>query len=167
MLLRTVAASVTRMVIFVQATALRYDPYLDFECRLSHLIPRVLTHLSRLLIGPDLITATIYWSMIEVGLGYIATNAIVVYGLVARISIRFSLRSLRSLLSLPKFSRVSSREAESNFHTDEGRRWPRDTSQLSTSAKYVGRDIEEMPLASRGIHLKQEFESTVQWTERA
>ena len=30
---RTVAASVTRMAIFVQATALRYDPYLDFECR--------------------------------------------------------------------------------------------------------------------------------------
>ena len=32
---RTVAASVTRMVIFVQATALRYDPNLDFECRSS------------------------------------------------------------------------------------------------------------------------------------
>ena len=25
------------MVIFVQATALRYDPYLDFECRLPYL----------------------------------------------------------------------------------------------------------------------------------
>lgn len=36
--LRTVAASVTRMVIFVQATALRYDVHLDFECRFAHFI---------------------------------------------------------------------------------------------------------------------------------
>ena len=100
--------------------------------------------------------------MIEVGLGFIATNLIVVYGLVAHSSIGPSLRSLRSLLSLPKFSRVSSREADSAFQTDEGRTWPRNTGQLSTSAKYVGRDIEEMPLAGRGIHLKREFGSTIE-----
>ncbi len=156
--LRTVAASVTRMVIFVQATALRYDPYLDFECRgsLHFLIA------SRLLNCVDLITAVIYWSMIEVGLGFIATNLIVVYGLLAHSSFSSSLRSLRSLLSLPRFSRISSPEMDSSLHTDEGRMWPRNAEQNYTSAKYVGRDIEEMPLASRGIHMKREFETTIE-----
>ena len=100
--------------------------------------------------------------MIEVGLGFIATNLIVVYGLLAHSSFSSSLRSLRSLLSLPKFSRVSSRENGSSFQTDEERMWPKNTGQHSTSAKYVGHDIEEMPLASRGIHLKREFETTVE-----
>lgn len=164
---RTVAASLTRMVIFIQATALRYDPHLDFECMFSCLVPCVLdvlvlqVTLEPLLTSSDLITASIYWSMIEVGLGYIATNSIVVYGLVAQFSFKSSLRSLRSLLSLPVFSRVSS-QTDNNFHTGEEGAWPRDLGQHSTSAKYAGRDIEELPLNSSGINLKQEFGSTTE-----
>lgn len=104
--------------------------------------------------------------MIEVGLGYIATNLIVVYGLVAHTSLRSSLRSLRSLLSLPKFSRVSS-HSDSTLHAEEGRVWPGKVGQLSTSAKYVDRDVEELPLTSDGIHLKHEFESTTEQSKAA
>lgn len=145
------------MVVFVQATALRYDPDLDFECRL--LLCKIA---SNMLTCPDLITASIYWSMLEVGLGYIATNLIVVYGLFARFPVRSPFRSLRSLLSLPKHSRLTSRDADIASHRDEWRTWPRETGQNSTSAKYVGRDIEEIPLASHEIHLKQEFARTVE-----
>jgi len=35
---RTAAASVTRMAVFVQATAPRYDAYVDFECKLHLLL---------------------------------------------------------------------------------------------------------------------------------
>ena len=34
---------------------------------------------------------------------------------------------------------------------------PMETSNPVTSAKYVGRDIEEVPLTDHGIHVKQEF----------
>ena len=97
--------------------------------------------------------------MIEVGLGYIATNLIVVYGLLTHTSIKSSLRSLGSLLSLSKFSRTSSRETRSESHTDEERMWSGSTGQHFT---YVGRDVEEIPLDTRGIHLKQEFKSAVE-----
>ena len=110
----------------------------------------------------DLITASIYWSMIEVGLGYIATNLIVVYGLLAYTSIKFSLHSLRSLLSLSKLSRISSQKTGGDSDTDEERMWSGSTGQHFTSANYVERDVEEMPLATRGIHLKQEFKSAVE-----
>ena len=102
--------------------------------------------------------------MIEVGLAYIATNLIVVYGLVAHTSFKSSLRSLRSLLSLNRFSRVDSR-TDSTFQAEGGRVWPKNTGQLSTSAKYVGGDVEEIPLTHNGIHLKKEFESTTERVE--
>ncbi|MCJ1380091.1 hypothetical protein MMC17_003194 [Xylographa soralifera] len=134
----TVAASVTRMAIFVQATALRYDPYLDFEY---------------------LITASMYWSMLEVGLAFIAANLIVVYGLLTRTIFSSALRSLRSLLP-SRFSRVSSREGDDTF--DRRRVWARKTGgKFSTSTEISGRDTEEVPLDSRHIHMQQEFGSRV------
>ena len=102
--------------------------------------------------------------MIEVGLAYIATNLIVVYGLVAHTSFKSSLRSLRSLLSLNRFSRVGSR-TDSTFEAEGGRVWPKNTGQFSASARYVGRDIEEIPLTRNGIHLKKEFDSTAERIE--
>ena len=115
-----------------------------------------LLHCMRLLImltRPDLITASIYWSMIEVGLGFIATNLIVVYGLLARSSMRSGLRSLRSLLSLSKLSRTSSQETGNTFHIDEERHWPRENGNYSASAKHLIRDTDEIPLNNREIRL--------------
>lgn len=97
--------------------------------------------------------------MLEVGLGYIATNLIVVYGLFAHASIRSPLRSLRSLLSLSRLTRLSSRQADSASDIEHGGTWPKETSNSVTSVKYVGRDIEEVPLAGHGIHMKKEFGS--------
>jgi len=68
------------MVIFVQATALRYDAYLDFEF---------------------LVTGGIYWSMLETGLGFIAANSIVAFKLVTKRSIPAFLRNWSSI----KFSK--------------------------------------------------------------
>ena len=115
---------------------------------------------------PDLITASMYWSMLEVGLGYIATNSIVVYGLVAHMSVKSSLRSIRSLLSLHKLDRISSRETNDTLRADEGQNWPTYTGELSTSAQYVGQDIEAMHFAGDRIHMKQEIESTMEYIER-
>lgn len=103
-----------------------------------------------------------YWSMLEVGLGFIAANLIVVYGLLANSSIGASLLSLRSLLSRSKASRVSSQEDDISLPTDKRRIWPTDTSQSLTYAEFAGRDTEEIPLDSRVIHSKHEFGSTIE-----
>ena len=143
------------MVIFVQATALRYDPYLDFECKLPHTSP-----FAPVLSPIDLITASIYWSMLEVGLGFIAANLIVIYGLMANTWFKSCVHSLRSLLSVSKFSRLSSHERDATFQTEKDRVWP-NTSQSETYVESAGRDIEEMPMNSNEIHATHEFGTTV------
>lgn len=106
--------------------------------------------------------------MIEVGLGFIATNLIVVYGLLARTSFKSSLRSLRSLLSLPRHYQLQSRDGDGTSHNDGGRTWPKAiTGQIFTSAEYARHDIEVMPLTGDGIHVKQEFGSLAEGSTRS
>ncbi|KAG4029788.1 hypothetical protein MFRU_014g00870 [Monilinia fructicola] len=80
----TIAASIVRMTVFIQATAVNYDPHADFEF---------------------ICTSGLYWSMIESGLGVIAACLPAQYGLlntkgvqsiVASVQSAISLRSMRS-----------------------------------------------------------------------
>ncbi|APA06872.1 predicted protein [Sclerotinia sclerotiorum 1980 UF-70] len=80
----TIAASIVRMIVFIQATAVNYDPHADFEF---------------------ICTSGLYWSMIESGLGIIAACLPAQYGLlntkgvqslVASVQSAISLRSIRS-----------------------------------------------------------------------
>ena len=57
-----------------------------------------------LLTGLDLDTSAMYWSILEFGLGFVAANLVVGYGLLAHSSSVSHLRSLSSML----FSRFSS-----------------------------------------------------------
>ena len=100
-----------------------------------------------------------YWSMLEVGLAFIAANLIVVYGLLTRTIFASALQSLRSLLP-SRFSRISSKDED---HTLEERKlWSTNAGKHSTSTNISGRDVEDVPpVDSRHIHMQQEFGSTV------
>ncbi|KAF7906310.1 hypothetical protein EAF00_000589 [Botryotinia globosa] len=80
----TIAASIVRMIVFIQATAVNYDPHADFEF---------------------ICTSGLYWSLIESSLGVIAACLPAQYGLlntpgvqslVASVQSAISLRSMRS-----------------------------------------------------------------------
>jgi len=140
----TVAASITRMAVFVQATALRFDADLDFEY---------------------LDTDAIYWSMLETGLGFITANCIIVFSLVAKSNLTSTFRSLRSRL----FSRSSShsgidsqREVESSYQMRRKGFSTINSANVSAAGRSVDRDIEEMPLDERHIRVETQFGSSVQ-----
>lgn len=134
----TVAASVTRMVVFVQATALRYDPYLDFEY---------------------LDTSAMYWSMLETGLGFVAANLVVVYGLLAHSKLVSYLRSLGSML-FSKFSRVESQE-DNSFQSRRVHHQGLDSANTFAYGEYDGRDT-EVPLDDFHIPVTKGLNSTVE-----
>ncbi|MCJ1238399.1 hypothetical protein MMC14_006388 [Varicellaria rhodocarpa] len=123
------------MVIFIQATALRYDPDLDFEY---------------------LDTSAIYWSMLETGLGFMTANLIIVYSLLAHNRLTSRLRSLGSLL-FSKFSRIESQNRDPNFQANGASFRSKNSTDVSTSGTFAGRDIEEIPLDDRHIHMKREY----------
>ncbi len=165
---RTVAASVTRMVVFVQATALRYDPYLDFECEhLRLLYPYMAPFKSELsvicqralLTGLDLDTSAMYWSMLETGLGFVAANLVVVYGLLAHSKLVSYLRSLGSML-FSKFSRVESQE-DNSFQSRRVHHQGLDSANTFAYGEYDGRDT-EVPLDDFHIPVTKGLNSTVE-----
>lgn len=75
----TVGASIVRMVIFIQATSVNYNPHADFEF---------------------LCTSGLYWSMIESGLGLCAACLPVQYGLMKSKTIQSVVKSVQSAISL-------------------------------------------------------------------
>ncbi|CAD6448222.1 233e18dd-bbc7-4aaf-9392-5be7a1c50f53 [Sclerotinia trifoliorum] len=91
----TIAASIVRMIVFIQATAVNYDPHADFEF---------------------ICTSGLYWSMIESGLGIIAACLPAQYGLlntkgvqslVASVQSAISLRSIRSSSQHPSLENAN------------------------------------------------------------
>ena len=99
-----------------------------------------------------------YWSMLEVGLAFIAINLIVVYGLLTHTVFKSVIRSLRSLIP-SRLSGISSRGGEDTL--DKRKLWARGANKFSTSTEISGRDGEEIPMDNHHIHMQQEFGSTV------
>ena len=97
-----------------------------------------------LLTGLDLDTSTIYWSMLETGLGFVGANRVVVYGLVAHSKLVSYLRSLSSML-FSRFSRVESQENNS-FQSRRVNLQGSNRANSSAYGEHDGRDIEEVPL---------------------
>ncbi|KAL8705958.1 MAG: hypothetical protein Q9201_000952 [Fulgogasparrea decipioides] len=79
MRLSTVGASIVRMVVFLQATSVQFNPNADFEF---------------------VCTAGLYWSMIESGLGLCAACLPVQYGLMKSKGVQSIVRSVQSAISL-------------------------------------------------------------------
>ena len=107
----------------------------------------------------DLDTSAIYWSMLETGLGFVAANLVVVYGLLAHSKLVSYLRSLGSTL-FSKFSRVESQE-DNAFRSQGVNLQGLNSANTSTYGQHDGRDIEDIPLGDFQIHVEKGFGSTV------
>ena len=123
------------MAVFVSATTNRYNPYLDFEY---------------------LITNCMYWSMLETGLGFIAANLVVVYGLFARAKpMGAFVHSLRSLIPA-RFTKMSSTGDSAFQSAKNGRGWPQKESGSNSSAGSLGKK-DEPSITRYEVHVKHEF----------
>ena len=160
------------MVIFLQATALRYDADLDFECECNDLssFGRLCKYVLIFLV---LITTSMYWSMIEVGSGFIAANLIIIYGLLTGHALQNLLQSVRSVVSsigLSKSSRTSrsSRNRQESLHSEEGKMWTGPNGDISSSAEYAGREptLKEEEMDGKRIHMTQMVKTTEERVRR-
>ena len=94
--------------------------------------------------------------MLEVGLGLITANLIIVYGLVAGGAIQKLLRSIRSLIP-STFSGTADKERRSSQHSDERRMWAGSSHKLSSHAEFADQEqrLENGILDGHGIHMAE------------
>ncbi|KAJ8070211.1 hypothetical protein OCU04_000597 [Sclerotinia nivalis] len=93
----TIAASIVRMIVFIQATAVNYDPHADFEF---------------------ICTSGLYWSMIESGLGIIAACLPAQYGLLNTKGVQSLVASVQSAISLRSIRSSSQHPSLENRHVN-------------------------------------------------
>lgn len=110
--------------------------------------------------GLDLDTAAMYWSMLETGLGFVAANLVVVYGLLAHSRLVSYLRSLGSML-FSRFSRVESQE-DNSFQSRRVSLQGLNGANTSAYGDHNGRHTEEVPLDDFHIPLRKGLGSTVE-----
>lgn len=101
----TIAASIVRMVVVIEVLLVRYDPSIDFE---------------------HIVTLAIYWSMVEVGLGFLVGNLIVIYSLLVSAG-----RKLSIMLGFVAPSGARSNRRSVTLHNT--RRWPVQRDELETN----------------------------------
>ncbi|ESZ99267.1 hypothetical protein SBOR_0308 [Sclerotinia borealis F-4128] len=94
----TIAASIVRMIVFIEATAVNYDPHADFEF---------------------ICTSGLYWSLIESALGIIAACLPAQYGLLNTPGVQSLVASVQSAISLRSMRSSSQHPNHSPNHSHE------------------------------------------------
>ncbi|CAG8956466.1 hypothetical protein HYFRA_00003851 [Hymenoscyphus fraxineus] len=117
----TIAASLMRMVVFIQATSVNYDPNADFEF---------------------ICTAGLYWSMIEAGLGVLAACLPAQYGLFNSRGVQSIVNSVQSAISLRSLRSQTQRTSPgaSGYVGSKTEPWAgaSDTQHITAHAEGVG-----------------------------
>ncbi|CCD45564.1 hypothetical protein BofuT4_P045820.1 [Botrytis cinerea T4] len=94
----TIAASIVRMIVFIQATAVNYDPHADFEF---------------------ICTSGLYWSLIESSLGVIAACLPAQYGLLNTPGVQSLVASVQSAISLRSMRSSSQHPSQCDAHDSQ------------------------------------------------
>ncbi|TGO89903.1 hypothetical protein BPOR_0088g00130 [Botrytis porri] len=94
----TIAASIVRMIVFIQATAVNYDPHADFEF---------------------ICTSGLYWSLIESSLGVIAACLPAQYGLLNTPGVQSLVASVQSAISLRSIRSTSQHPSQCDAHDSQ------------------------------------------------
>ncbi|TGO44540.1 hypothetical protein BCON_0501g00010 [Botryotinia convoluta] len=94
----TIAASIVRMIVFIQATAVNYDPHADFEF---------------------ICTSGLYWSLIESSLGVIAACLPAQYGLLNIPGVQSLVASVQSAISLRSMRSSSQNPSQCDAHDSQ------------------------------------------------
>ncbi|KAM3075815.1 hypothetical protein ACMFMG_007942 [Clarireedia jacksonii] len=137
----TIATSIIRMIVFIEATTVQYDPHEDFEY---------------------ICTSGLYWSMIESGLGICAACLPSQYGLFSTTGLQSIVRSVQSAISLRSIrsaSQHASPTGSNNLRT-KTEPWTSDTQHITAHAEGPAYDdIELGSGAGKGIVVTNSFES--------